>query len=152
MKTGIELIAEERKRQIDEEKWTPEHDDKHTRGELAQAADSYRIYTDMLLKYGSKLPPCFIPKQWPWDRCWWKPSSDPVRNLVKAGALYQAQADFCRRKNRMDEVEVAEGFCVRFIAEKIDQLQKERAASVPASDDPHAAAVFDLHRHRQNLP
>lgn len=27
MKTGIELIAEERQRQIEKECWTPEHDD-----------------------------------------------------------------------------------------------------------------------------
>jgi hypothetical protein len=46
-----------------------------------------------------------------------------VRNLVKAGALYQAQADYCRRHNRQDECDIAEQFCVRFVAQKIDQLQ-----------------------------
>ena len=38
MKTGIELIAEERKRQIEEEGWTAEHDDQQTDGEIAEAA------------------------------------------------------------------------------------------------------------------
>ena len=32
-------------------------------------------------------------KFWPWHRCWWKPSDDPIRNLVKAGALLAAEID-----------------------------------------------------------
>lgn len=120
----MELIAEERARQISVEGWTPEHDDKHDRGQLAAAADSYRIYTDRLLEFGDKLPACFIPKQWPWERKWWKPSKDPIRNLVKAGALYRAQADYFRRHNRQDELEIVEDFCVPFVAQKIDELQK----------------------------
>lgn len=35
MKTGIELIAEERIRQVSELGWTPEHDDTHKDGALA---------------------------------------------------------------------------------------------------------------------
>ncbi len=124
MKTGIELITEERARQISVEGWTPEHDDTHTRGELAAAADAYRIYTDLLLQHGDKLPPCFIPRQWPWDNRWWKPSRDPVRNLVKAGALYQAQADYFRRHNRPEEFELVAEDCVRLVAQKIDELLK----------------------------
>jgi hypothetical protein len=49
MKSGIELIAEERKRQIEQEGYTAEHDDRHENGELAMAAACYatpaRIYT-----------------------------------------------------------------------------------------------------------
>lgn len=41
MKTGIELIAEERQRQIDKEGYTFEHDDNHEDGELALAAAIY---------------------------------------------------------------------------------------------------------------
>ena len=41
MKTSIELIAEERQRQIEEEGWTAEHDDHHPDGELALAACCY---------------------------------------------------------------------------------------------------------------
>ena len=122
--TGAQLIAVERQRQITAEGWTPEHDDKHDRGELSAAADAYRIYADKQLEHGAKLPACFIPKQWPWERRWWKPSPDPVRNLVKAGALYQAQADFCRRHGKQEECDIAEQFCVRLMAEKIDQLQR----------------------------
>lgn len=38
IKSGIDLIAAERQRQIEEEGWTPDHDDQHTNGELALAA------------------------------------------------------------------------------------------------------------------
>ncbi len=41
MKTGIELITAERKRQIEKEGWTPEHDAEHTDGSLALAAVCY---------------------------------------------------------------------------------------------------------------
>ncbi len=38
MKKGIEIIAEERQRQIVVEGWTPQHDDNHENGELAVVA------------------------------------------------------------------------------------------------------------------
>lgn len=121
-KSGLALIKEERARQIEVEGWTPEHDDEHRRGELAKAADAYRTYAEAQLKFGDKLPPCFFPKQWPWERAWWKPSADPVRNLVKAGALYQAQADFYHRRAK-DELELVANYCVGLIAGRIDELQ-----------------------------
>ena len=40
-KTGIELIADERKRQIEVEGWTAEHDAEHYESELAYAAAVY---------------------------------------------------------------------------------------------------------------
>lgn len=44
MKTGIELIAEERQRQIEKEGWTPEHDIlEHRHGQLVDAAVSYAL-------------------------------------------------------------------------------------------------------------
>ena len=36
--SGIERIAKERQRQIEQEGWTPEHDDHHAEGEMAAAA------------------------------------------------------------------------------------------------------------------
>lgn len=39
--SGAELIAHERRRQIEQEKWTPEHDDGHKDGSLALAAICY---------------------------------------------------------------------------------------------------------------
>ena len=88
MKTGVELIAEERQRQEDEEGWTPEHDDQHTEYELAHAAACYlmRDDSDILKKY------------WPFGWPWWKPSHSRVRNLVKAGALVAAEIDRVQRR------------------------------------------------------
>lgn len=37
------------------------------------------------------------PDEWPWDVSWWKPSADPERNLVKAGALIAAEIDRLHR-------------------------------------------------------
>ena len=39
--SGLELIAEERIRQIEEEGWTPDHDAEHTDEELAKAGCYY---------------------------------------------------------------------------------------------------------------
>jgi hypothetical protein len=41
--TEIELIAAERKRQIEEEGWTAEHDEQWKKGELAKAAMCYAM-------------------------------------------------------------------------------------------------------------
>lgn len=30
---------------------------------------------------------------WPWATDWWKPSDDPITNLVRAGALIAAEID-----------------------------------------------------------
>lgn len=73
--SGITLIAHERYRQIMQEGWTPEH----VACELAPAA-------------------------WPWDKEWWKPSKDQVRNLVKAGALIAAEIDRLQRKESHEPV------------------------------------------------
>ena len=95
---GIQLIAAERTRQIEDEKWTPEHDDKHRKNQLALAASSYiAAVTDPDEWAGERgeLPgPCH---DWPWTKKWWKPSDDPIRNLVKAGALIAAEIDRLQR-------------------------------------------------------
>jgi hypothetical protein len=82
---GMELILAERQRQQLVEGWTPAHDDLHDRRELYFAATCYERAADWCPKF--PLSP------WPWAKKWWKPSSTPVRNLVKAGALYLAEAD-----------------------------------------------------------
>jgi hypothetical protein len=91
---GIELIAAERRRQVEAEGWTPEHDDEHGRGELARAAACYA------LPHGLR-PIRRPPADWPWDDEWWKPTSkDRLRELVKAGALIAAEIDRLLRAQR----------------------------------------------------
>lgn len=85
MKTGIELIAEERQRQIEKEGWTSEHDAKHKNGELAHAAATYAM-TDL---YGD-----YVPNTWPFEKSWYKPTpNNRIRELQKAGALIAAEID-----------------------------------------------------------
>lgn len=88
MRTGADLIATERMRQITEEGWTAEHDDEHTKSELLAAAMCYANtegFTDS------------PPPAWPWSEGWWKPTGSRVRDLVKAGALIAAEIDRLQR-------------------------------------------------------
>lgn len=103
MKTAIELIAEERARQISVEGWTPEHDDQHTAGEMAVAASCYARAAEIAVQWVSRGPDAIkaclgcAADFWPWNLSWWRPSTDPVRNLVKAGALIAAEIDRLQR-------------------------------------------------------
>lgn len=88
---GAALIAAERQRQIDVEGWTPEHDDdEHGNAELARAAHYY--LTDAINQAGWDTGQ-WGRLMWPWAHSWHKPSPDPIRNLVKAGALIAAEID-----------------------------------------------------------
>lgn len=95
-KTGIELIAAERQRQVEVERWTNDHDAaEHSRGELAIAGACYAM-PHSKRKYKKKWKAmCEVkPKKWPWHSMWWKPTPDDrVRELVKAGALIAAEID-----------------------------------------------------------
>lgn len=93
--TGVDLIAAERARQIAVEGWTPDHDDEHFHGELLAASDEYVRAALRILT--AEVEPERPPIGWPWHPSWWKPSEDPIRNLVKAGALIAAEIDRLQR-------------------------------------------------------
>jgi hypothetical protein len=80
---GIERIAAERQRQINVEGFDAEHDDEHVGGELVAAATSY-LQSDVTEA---------VDFYWPWDRSWWKPTPNRIRELEKAGALIAAEID-----------------------------------------------------------
>lgn len=88
---GAALIAAERQRQIDVEGWTPEHDAQHDPWQLFRAGMAYRS-RDV--------------RGWPWERDGFKPRSE-FRNLVRAGALFQASTEAYgtswRRRQALDE-------------------------------------------------
>lgn len=92
--TGVHLIAAERARQIKDEGWDHGHDSEHEDGELAIAAACYAIVNaDAVTSKG------FLDELWGmlwpstnWSIKWWKPK-DPLRNLVRAGALIAAEID-----------------------------------------------------------
>lgn len=95
MKSAIELIQDERRRQIEVEGWTHEHDDNQGAGELAMAAMCYAML------------PCWRPTEmapmgWPWSNPepmdGFKPTPDDrIRELVKAGALIIAEIERLQR-------------------------------------------------------
>ena len=98
MKTGIELIAAERERQITAEGWSAAHDAEHDNCELTAAADCY--LTSAALTYQGGCGPDDYQDHWPFDESWWKPSGDAVRDLVKAGALIAAEIDRIQQEQR----------------------------------------------------
>lgn len=101
--SGVELIAHERARQLCVEGWTPDHDDTHTNGELAAAGACYANAAKYQAQgLGHELPPAGFPGSWMVNG-WWKPSADPIRNLVKAGALIAAEIDRLKRKEAKPE-------------------------------------------------
>lgn len=116
-RTGIELIAAERARQYQEERWTEEHDDEHTDGQLALAAI---CYASPVRIFSHKTSDRYIhfKDPWPWTNMWDKrlvygeevlaggyTRVDPqtfsheerLDLLVKAGALIAAEIDRLQR-------------------------------------------------------
>jgi hypothetical protein len=92
-------VLAERQRQISAEGWTPEHDDKHTDGDLALAAACYAIMAKQSDKSRTRImgerthdgvP--FLVKYWPWSMSWWKPT-DRRRDLIKSCALALAEIE-----------------------------------------------------------
>lgn len=94
-------VLAERQRQISSEGWTPEHDDHHNCGELSLAAANYAAVSGYAFKHDTQADDMHPSVSWPWDGYWWKPSVDPRRNLVKAGALILAEIE------RLDRAAIA---------------------------------------------
>jgi hypothetical protein len=117
--TGAVLIAEERLRQLRDEGFDADHDDRHCNGELAAGAIAYasRMPTYERCSKATEPDQVVFRDPWPWDTCWdnrskvrglradlapnGKPLPDRVRmrirDLVKAGALIAAEIDRLQR-------------------------------------------------------
>ena len=88
MKTGIELIAEEREKQISKYGYTPQHDSGYTNEELLQAA---LAYLKLAAGLGSTI-------DWPFDLKYLH-DDGYVENLKKAGAFIAAALDVFQLNN-----------------------------------------------------
>ena len=84
IKTGVELIAEERAKQLS--KWGNDHDDGHTNSELIRAAVNLLDFY-----YGHMLVDDF------WELV--LKNQDPISQLKIAGALIAAEIDRLQRKD-----------------------------------------------------
>lgn len=111
--TGIELIAEERQRQIDVEGWTKEHDVTHAIGELSMAAACYainklsvkarvQIYLPAERSFFSgnvgdrgdrQLQKAGWYNAWPWNDGDKREQHNRMKSLINAGALIAAEID-----------------------------------------------------------
>lgn len=111
--SGVELIAEERSRQVGVEGYDAKHDDLHRDGSIVRAAvcyaDTARVQVFSNLD-GQPLPRCYWHKDWPFDREEFKPSPDAIRNLVKAGAMIAAEIDRLMRARSEPRDDQMRGF------------------------------------------
>ena len=114
MKTGIELIAEERQRQIDVKGYDANHDLHHNFEELTNAAKTYinaafltteskeRGYSNEAAiswhEYNEPWEWKYLKLGWPWEEDSFKPTT-PLQDLIKAGALIAAAIDRLQNDN-----------------------------------------------------
>lgn len=91
----LEMIAAERRRQVESECFSTAHDDGYKNEELAAAAAAYCIpHKDRVGEAAED----FIAGLWPWEGEWWKPiPTNRLRELQKAGALIVAEMERIQR-------------------------------------------------------
>lgn len=98
----MQAVVAERYRQIEQEGWSLDHDDKHKVGDLCAAGACYALQADTWEKFPATtktMPPTY-PSFWPWSHSWWKPVGFR-RDLVKAAALILAEGErFDRLKTK----------------------------------------------------
>jgi len=97
-KTGVELIAIERKRQIEELGFDYSNDKLYDNEQLARAGATYALRPGLVrINYDVHEKP-FL---WPWEKKYWKPTpEDRIKELTKAGALIAAQIDWINNQNK----------------------------------------------------
>lgn len=103
---GLQLIADECRRQVSGKGYDAANDDRHTGGELADAAAVYADAAGAIAR-GAHPADLHDPDEdgfsaydgidatvsWPFERSALKLSADPLRNVVKAGAFCVAEAN-----------------------------------------------------------
>lgn len=103
--SALDDVAAERRRQIEVEGWSADHDDLHDSGQMARAAAWYTMNasyvgrSDCLNDVADthhELHKIFSAEHsafsWPWLRKWWKPKN-ARHDLVKAAALIVAEIE-----------------------------------------------------------
>ena len=110
--SGIDLIAAERQRQIEQKGMTPEHDDKHQDSSLAMVGAFYAWPRESIFEINAmddangKYPIVSVSQYSLWPVSWWeghdkKVKRDRKRQLAIAGALIAAEIDRLERLERL---------------------------------------------------
>jgi hypothetical protein len=118
LKEALQLIREERERQVLEEGYTGHHDAVNGHENLVMAAATYEMEPKDRKEH---------PESWPWNYIHWKPTAHKgttgrVRELVKAGALYMAAKAVMEAKGL--EIPLKQAVCekIDLMAEMIAEL------------------------------
>lgn len=103
MKSGVEIIAEQRDKQINKHGYTLSHDLTHDSGELADAAIAYIRFNLYDANEGHRdehdfgdpdAPVVLIPSEWPFlEEEFHGKDDDRITQLAKAGAFIAAEID-----------------------------------------------------------
>lgn len=134
---GCVLIEAERVRQISEEGYSEAHDDGHTSSEMARAAKVLLKCAMRQLRGAPMAHVMSLHFGWPWSRRSFKVSPDPLRQLVKAGALIAAEIDRLERKH-LREVE-AERLRLEAAVERSLLPERELHIEYEVEGHPHAS-------------
>jgi len=90
---AVRDVIAERRRQIEAEGRTTQHDDANPAGVMSVAAACYAIgASNALVLAVGDTSTCPAPEVFPWEDAWWKPTT-PRRDLVKAAALILAEIE-----------------------------------------------------------
>ena len=108
-----------------EEGYDVAHDDHHLDGELLHAALAYLCVPGLSL--------------WPFEPESFKPSTDPIRNMVKAGALLAAEGDRLIRRQQSG-LSVTGGLIVLGVDPEENMRVVEGLQQVSTDLKPHKAA------------
>lgn len=130
MTPAMLAVIAERRRQIEQEGWTIEHDDSHLAGELARAGGTYAMYAGE--REAGFQTMALI--DWPWSPQWWKPK-DFRRDLVRAGALILAEIERFDRMRKRKPAKPIDLTALRRHAEIARGLPESPGARVIATPD-----------------
>ncbi|OKO87579.1 hypothetical protein AC629_13600 [Bradyrhizobium sp. NAS80.1] len=96
-------VLAQRRRQMEKEGWSLEHDDSHISAEMAMAAAVYALTSFLDTEHSRHMA---FTRYWPWDRSWFKPAGGR-RDLVRAGALILAEIERVDRRAALSSTESA---------------------------------------------
>jgi hypothetical protein len=96
----LELVAKERVRQIVEKGYTPEHDDDHADGSLADAGACYGATVPVYKKGGDIFP---MRTLYPWNQSFdSREKHDRKTNLIIGAAFFMAEYERLEREEKKD--------------------------------------------------